>query len=683
MRCFLACVLFCVLAAGVAEAGGSFIYVPVLPCTAGPTCAPEVQVYDAATSGLVTQIPLRSGATINSTTISRDGRRVCIVENLASGGRLLAVIDTSANTLTAEYALSPDDRLIAAGGDSRQVVMLAGNRIDVLDIETGALVRSTSFALPVAEYVVGFAASATDDRVFVSTEVLGSFGSRLLSIDSITGTVTVMQDSSKTYARGQVFISSDGAHLYDTPYANLIRPSSTAMIQVWDLATNAIVFSTPTFLSPTSGGVESFRTRRAYMWSRSGVVLDDIDTWSAVAGTSPRAPLPKTIGQMVVSADDSRVWIETAPDQFDQTGINALTVTDALLTTIVSTIPMVGTTYGLVATPPGAPTCGYQIGTHQSSWTVNGGTATLSLSTQCPWLASSSAPWARIDHTSGTGDAVFTLTVDQNFTTTNRSATLTIGGQLVTVTQASFSAVPPFGTVDTPSEGLTGVTGALNVSGWALDDVGVTRVRVYRDPVGPETSGQLVYIGDGVFVDGARPDVQAAFPAYPNASRAGWGLQVLTNMLPGGGTGTYRLTVLADDVEGHTTLLGTRTITCTNAMATLPFGTIDTPTQGQTVSGIIINYGWALSQPGRDIAADSSTITVLIDGAAVGHPGPRSARADITATFPALVTDHAVGGFVLDTTTLTNGVHTIAWIVQDNAGNTVGVGSRFLTVANQ
>ena len=35
-----------------------------------------------------------------------------------------------------------------------------------------------------------------------------------------------------------------------------------------------------------------------------------------------------------------------------------------------------------------------------------------------------------------------------------------------------------------------------------------------------------------------RPDVMAAFPAYPLATRAGWGFMVLTNMLPSQGNGT-------------------------------------------------------------------------------------------------------------------------------------------------
>ncbi len=42
----------------------------------------------------------------------------------------------------------------------------------------------------------------------------------------------------------------------------------------------------------------------------------------------------------------------------------------------------------------------------------------------------------------------------------------------------------------------------------------------------------------------------------------------------------------------------------------------------------------------------------------------------------------ALGVFGLDTTTLANGVHTIAWVVTDTLGVTSGVGSRFFTVSN-
>jgi len=163
---------------------------------------------------------------------------------------------------------------------------------------------------------------------------------------------------------------------------------------------------------------------------------------------------------------------------------------------------------------------------------------------------------------------------------------------------------------------------------------------------------------------------------------AGWGLQILTNALPGGGNGTYRLLVFAEDTEGHTTLLGTRTFTAANATATIPFGNIDTPSAGQTVSGTIINFGWALTPPPAFIAG-GSTIDVLVDGAVVGHPTYGFARSDIDTFFPGYMNSGAaVGYFILDTTPLTNGLHTIAWVVHDNLGGTQGIGSRVFFVDN-
>lgn len=38
--------------------------------------------------------------------------------------------------------------------------------------------------------------------------------------------------------------------------------------------------------------------------------------------------------------------------------------------------------------------------------------------------------------------------------------------------------------------------------------------------------------------------------------------------------------------------------------------------------------------------------------------------------------------FTIDTTTLMNGVHTIAWVVRDSLGRTQGIGSRYFAVAN-
>jgi hypothetical protein len=386
---------------------------------------------------------------------------------------------------------------------------------------------------------------------------------------------------------------------------------------------------------------------------------------------------------MAIAADESRAYATTAPSLVAPNATNGLTVLNLASNAVASVFPLPGTPSRVVATSPApAPNvCSYSLDTHQSSWSVSGGSSPVALTTNCVWSASSNASWVHVSTQSGTGKATITINVDSNFTTTNRTATVTIGGQLVTVTQASFSATAPFGTIDTPADNATGLSGAIAVTGWALDDVGVTAVRIYRDPVAGESLGQQVFIGNATFVDGARPDVQAFYPSLPYASRAGWGLQVLTNMLPNSGTGTYRLYAFAYDVDGHTTLLGFRTISTNNQTATLPFGTIDTPGQGDTVTGTLVNFGWALSS--NPIATDGSTIDVLVDGVAVGHPVYNNFRADIALLFPNLPNSNgAVGYFVLDTTRLSNGLHTIAWVVRDSVGATQGIGSRFFTVAN-
>ena len=83
------------------------------------------------------------------------------------------------------------------------------------------------------------------------------------------------------------------------------------------------------------------------------------------------------------------------------------------------------------------------------------------------------------------------------------------------------------------------------------------------------------------------------------------------------------------------------------------------------------------------IPLDGSTITVYVDGVPVGHPTYNLFRADIASLFPSYAnTSGAVGHFAFDTRTLSNGVHSIAWVIVDNFGNAQGVGSRYFTVAN-
>ncbi|NIM16942.1 MAG: hypothetical protein GTO45_33660 [Candidatus Aminicenantes bacterium] len=250
----------------------------------------------------------------------------------------------------------------------------------------------------------------------------------------------------------------------------------------------------------------------------------------------------------------------------------------------------------------------------------------------------------------------------------------------------AVGALPPFGSFDTPVNGSV-VMSSIPVTGWALDDFGVSSVKIFREAsaeAGEETGGALIFIGDADFVEGARPDVEAAYPGYPNNHKAGWGYMMLTNFLPNGGNGTFTIHAIAADIEGNQVTLGTKTIKCDNANAVKPFGAIDTPGQGGTASGKeFVNFGWVLTPLPNTIPIDGSTITVWVDGVSVGHPVYNQYRADIAVLFPNYNNSNgAVGYFYLDTTAYENGVHTIQWTASDDAGNTDGIGSRYFTIQN-
>jgi len=264
-------------------------------------------------------------------------------------------------------------------------------------------------------------------------------------------------------------------------------------------------------------------------------------------------------------------------------------------------------------------------------------------------------------------------------TITNPDGQSATGAALLNV--LGGNPTPPIGVVDTPLQNST-AAGEMGITGWAVAEAGVREVSIYRSPTATEGTA-LVFIGQAVFSRGARPDVQAQFPTYPDSDAAGWGYMVLTNMLPNQGDGVFTFHAYAANHAGQTTLLGSRTVTVANATSVAPFGSIDTPGQGATVSGTIVNFGWALAKPGRDIPVDGSTIDVYIDNVMVGHPTYNNFRADIATVFPGLANSNgAVGHFTIDTRTLSNGVHTIFWIIRDNTGQASGVGSRFFTVQN-
>ena len=315
------------------------------------------------------------------------------------------------------------------------------------------------------------------------------------------------------------------------------------------------------------------------------------------------------------------------------------------------------------------------------------------------WTATVDQSWIKISPSSGVNSGIIQVNVDPSglreglyngkiYISDPVAANSPQIVSVVLLIKTDGKTEVPFGFFDTPTDGAS-LFGSVPVTGWALDDIEVTKVEIKRSPhplddpvvIGPDG---LVYIGDAVFVEGARPDVAQLYPTYPLNYRAGWGYMMLTNFLPNQGNGTFTIHAIAYDKEGQRVSLGSKTIYCDNANATPPFGTIDTPGQGATVSGSsYINFGWALTPQPKMIPTNGSTIWVWVDGVPLGHPVYNQYRSDIATLFPGYKNSNgAVGYYYLDTTKYANGVHTIAWSVRDDAGSESGIGSRYFTVLN-
>ncbi len=303
------------------------------------------------------------------------------------------------------------------------------------------------------------------------------------------------------------------------------------------------------------------------------------------------------------------------------------------------------------------------------------------------WKVAADVSWLILSPSSGSGGGIVTIAINQiGLALGQYTGTITISAEGVSNSPQTAAVnlniihppdeQPPFGDFSTPIDETAGVVGAIPVTGWALDDIGVVSVKLYR-----VVDGTLPYVGDAVFVEGARPDVEAAYPDYPKSSAAGWGYMLLTNFLPDGVT---VLKVIITDTTGREVDLGTKTITIDNAHSAKPFGTIDNPAQGGSASGSNYrNIGWALTPQPDKIPENGSTLNVYIDGVFIGKAAYNLYRSDIAALFPGYRNSNGATGYRdIDMTAYSNGVHAINWTVTDNAGNSEGLGARYFLIQN-
>jgi hypothetical protein len=329
----------------------------------------------------------------------------------------------------------------------------------------------------------------------------------------------------------------------------------------------------------------------------------------------------------------------------------------------------------------------------------NGGGGTVD------WVIADKPEWLTVSPTSGSstgGNSQFvTVSVDTymmeekeyegTITVTAEGASNSPQEIKVTLIVTEEDYEPPFGSFDTPADDST-VSSSIAVSGWILDNIGIEKIEIFREDftVAP---GELVYVGEAVQVEGARPDVEAAFPGYPMNHKAGWGYMMLTNAFHDSlkEPRQYKLHVIATDFGENEVNLGSKTITINNRDALTPFGAIDDPSQGGRASGgSFKNRGWVLTPPvsaaglPKKIPVDGSTIYLYVDGMKIKEGAEYNMfRADIAGYFPGYEnSDGALAFFELDTTAYDNGIHVISWSALDSLGYRDGIGSRFFVVDN-
>jgi len=241
----------------------------------------------------------------------------------------------------------------------------------------------------------------------------------------------------------------------------------------------------------------------------------------------------------------------------------------------------------------------------------------------------------------------------------------------------------PFGFSDIPVPSAT-LSGVIQVGGWALDDVMVTKVELRSD------MSFWPYIGDLYYTCGTRPDISVTYPNYPNNDCAGWGYMWLTNSMsatndpqtgqPLEGT-THQFYLRVYDSAGQYADIGHRNITITNNTSQTPFGAMDVPSAGEIVSGPINVMGWALAKGKRRV----TQALVRVDGVSLGQVNYGLNWPALAQVFPVSIypySENAAYAYSLDTTQFTNGQHALDVVAIDELGNLSGIGSRYIYIQN-
>jgi hypothetical protein len=370
-------------------------------------------------------------------------------------------------------AVAPTSASVAAAGDTLPISISAGS---------GCTWTATSQA----PWVTVSPAAGTGAGAVALTIAANSGAARMATLSIGGQTVTLAQS-----AAGCSYEISPGTHSAPAAGGPASVTVTTRVGCTWTAVadapwivlsggasgtgTGAVAFS----IAPNGGPARSGGIRiadRTLAVSQEGApqacafaLSGTAQTLPAAAG--PAAPVSVTTGPSCTwTASTSSPWITiTSPASTTGSGALAFSVSANAGAERRGTIAVAGQTYGVTQAAP--PACTYTVTPTAQSIGAGGGAGapiTVTAGADCPWTASSNAPWLTIAGPSArTGSGTVTFTAAGN-SASARTGTLTVAGRTVTISQATAcSLVIAPSTVAISSDGGTASATVTTTAGCA------------------------------------------------------------------------------------------------------------------------------------------------------------------------------------------------------------------------
>jgi len=189
--------------------------------------------------------------------------------------------------------------------------------------------------------------------------------------------------------------------------------------------------------------------------------------------------------------------------------------------------------------------------------------------------------------------------------------------------------------VDTPASGST-IRGLFPISGWALNMSGIAKVQIFEGSnlLGPAN------------LNLSHPTVNVVYPGYPSGNNSGFSYTLDTTKLS---AGLHTLKVLVTGNNGEELFLAIQ-VSVDNS----PKMWVDTPTNSSMVRGVAKISGWALNMSGI------AKVQIFEGSSLLGTAELNVSHPSVNVVYPGYPSGNNSGfSYTLDTTKLTDGVHTL------------------------